>query len=95
MDSIQLTSLENNISTVINVIKELMEENKLLKEQLNNLSQQDIPGKIKEELVDDNSKQLQIQSLNIASLSKEKEERIREKLNNALEKLNELQLTLS
>ena len=94
MEDTNFNKLENNINFVIGLVKELVEQNDSLKQQLENALKGKPDKSISEDGSDGNSKQLQINSVN-DYLSKEKEEAIKEKVKNALEKLKEIHLKIS
>ena len=91
MEDSNLNKLEQNVNFVINLIKDLMEENKKLKQQLNRVSKDNFTENNTNSVVE----QQKIYSDKKDIISKDKEDKIKEKIKNALNKLNEIQIALS
>jgi len=92
MENSNFNKLENNINLVITLIQDLMEENKSLKQQLDTALKNENKKHYTSHEFD---KQLQINSETEYSISKEKEETIRQKVQSVLNKLNEIQVGLT
>jgi len=93
MEDSNFIKLEHNINSVLVLINDLMEQNKSLKKQLENALKDRTGKDVSGDGSDDNAKQLQINTVT-GYLSKDKEEAIKKKVRNVLEKLREIKIEI-